>query len=135
MVCDAVGGTCKLGSDCGHVVGGTQISPIQEAQFRDDLTGKILSEVISSPSWPADIMPRTEKDINNIGDIFTVVSAIAQILQVRSFDCRVCSLILHAFHLTRIPSYAHFMHDVLIYEDFPLIFPFPSADILALSAF
>lgn len=78
-----IGGKCKLKpqTDCGHVLGGTQISPVEVASFRDTLTGMTAQQVVDSPHWPAEVLPRESPGITANADIFTVVSAIAQIIQ------------------------------------------------------
>ena len=75
-----IGGKCKLGTDCGHVLGGNQISPVETASFRDSLTGLTAQEVIDSEQWPADILSRSDANPGVLSDIFTVVSAAAQVM-------------------------------------------------------
>ena len=81
-----IGGVCKFGTDCGHILGGNQISPVETASFRDTLTGLTASEVISSPHWPADILPLDTPQMDNQADIFAAVSAVAQVSQYTLFQ-------------------------------------------------
>ena len=80
-----VGSNCRsdsqFGADCGHILGGNQISPFEEVNVVDQLTGMTTPEVIASPHWPTHILPRDVPHTNNQGDIFTVISAVAQVLQ------------------------------------------------------
>jgi len=74
-----IGGVCKFGTDCGHILGGNQISPVETTFFRDTLTGLTAIEVINSPHWPADILPLDTPEMDNQADIFAAVSAVAQV--------------------------------------------------------